>query len=172
MRKNEIKKTIEQVVGVEYIAEDGTVFCNEEECAKYEKSALFTVSKRLKKLTTKFISIYDLIGGGLEDNELEIFDIQTEEDLENLRKYLYLKAKANGASENSIKSCFTSIDGVKRKNFVCDNITAGHEVLIFWSYDKDWFWTYQDGSLEGYFNFVRDNFTKITTPDETNKTEA
>ena len=53
MRKNEIKKTVEEIIGVEYIAEDGTIFNNEEECEKYEKSALFVVSNKLKRLTTK-----------------------------------------------------------------------------------------------------------------------
>ena len=35
MRVNEIKETIERVVRVEYISEDGQVFYNEEECKKY-----------------------------------------------------------------------------------------------------------------------------------------
>ena len=36
MKKNEIKttRTIEEVVRVEYIAEDGQVFLNEDECRK------------------------------------------------------------------------------------------------------------------------------------------
>ena len=37
MKRNEIKRerTIEEVVRVEYIAEDGQIFYNEEECKKY-----------------------------------------------------------------------------------------------------------------------------------------
>ena len=40
MRVNEVKTavTIEKVVRIEYIAEDGTVFRNEEECKKYEEN--------------------------------------------------------------------------------------------------------------------------------------
>ena len=45
MRTNEVKETREVVVRTEYIAEDGTVFRNEEECKKYEESALFAISK-------------------------------------------------------------------------------------------------------------------------------
>ena len=67
----------------------------------------------------------------------------------------------NGATEEDIKSCFTSEDGIRRKDFVFDNVTVGHEVLVFWSYDKDWFWTYRDGSLVGYFSFVKDQYLKI-----------
>ena len=165
MRKNEIKKTVEEIVGVEYIAEDGTIFNNEEECKKYEKSALFVVSNKLKRLTTKETYINDFNDEGFCDCELEIFDIQTEEDLNNLRRYLYLKAITNGATEKGIKDAFTFEDG-KRENFVFDNVTIGHEVLVFWSYDKDWFWVYKDGSLNGYFEFLKERYDKIITPKE------
>ncbi len=167
MKKNEIKRTVEEVVRVEYVAEDGQVFYNEEECKKYEESALFVVSNKLKRLSNN-ASIYDLIESGCEEDELEIFDVQTEEDLENLRRYLYLKAMKNGASEKYLKDAFTSPDGVARKDFVFDGVTIGHEVLIFWSYDNDWFWVYKDGSLDGYFSWVRDKYTKIITPKEDN----
>ena len=165
MRKNEIKKTVEEIVGVEYIAEDGTIFNNKEECEKYEESALFVVSNKLKRLNTKETYINDFNDEGSCDCELEIFDIQTEEDLNNLRRYLYLKAITNGATEKGIKDAFTSDDG-KRENFVFDNVTIGHEVLVFWSYDKDWFWVYKDGSLNGYFELLKERYDKIITPKE------
>ena len=165
MRKNEIKKTVEEIIGVEYIAEAGTVFNTVEECEKYEKSALFVVSNKLKRLTTKETYINDFNDEGSCDCELEIFDIQTEEDLNNLRRYLYLKAITNGATEKDIKDAFTSDDG-KRENYVFDNVTIGHEVLVFWSYDKDWFWVYKDGSLNGYFELLKERYDKIVTPKE------
>lgn len=170
MKINEIKRTetIEKVVRVEYIAEDGMVFYSEEECQAYEESALFVVSNKLKRLNNKWASIYDLIENGCEEDELEIFDVQTEEDLENLRRYLYLKAMKNGASDKCIKDAFTSPDGIKRKDFVFDSVTIGHEVLIFWSYEGDWFWVHKDGSLEGYLSWIRDKYTKIITPKEEN----
>ncbi len=163
MRKNEIKKTVEEIVGVEYIAEDGTVFNTVEECEKYEKSALFVVSNKLKRLNTKETYINDFNDEGSCDCELEIFDIQTEDDLNNLRRYLYLKAITNGATEKDIKDAFTSDDG-KRENYVFDSVTIGHEVLVFWSYDKDWFWVYKDGSLNGYFELLKERYDKIITP--------
>jgi hypothetical protein len=169
MKRNEIKRTeiIEKVVRVEYIAEDGMVFYNEEECKKYEESALFAVSNKLKRLSKITTSPYDLIEEGSDECSLEIFDVQTEEDLENLRRYLYLTITKNHASESSIKSCFTSVDG-KREKFVFDNVTIGHEVMIFWGYNEDWFWVYNDGSLDGYLSWIRDNYTKIITPKEDN----
>ena len=51
----------------------------------------------------------------------------------------------------------------KRKDYVFDSVTKGHEVLVFWSYDNDWFWVYKDGSLEGYLSWIKDNYSKITT---------
>ena len=164
MRKNEIKKTIEEIVGVEYIAEDGTIFNNEEECEKYEELALFVASNKLKRLTTKETYINDFNDESC-DCELEIFDVQTKEDLNNLRRYLYLKAITNGATEKDIKDAFTSDDG-KRENYVFDSVTIGHEVLVFWSYDKDWFWVYKDGSLNGYFELLKERYDKIVTPKE------
>jgi hypothetical protein len=166
MKKNEIKRTIEEVVRVEYIAEDGQVFNREEECKKYEESALFAVSNKLKRLSNKWTSHYDLLET-YEEDELEIFDVQTDDDLENLRRYLYLKATQNGSSDKYIQDCFSSADG-KREKYVFDGVTKGHEILIFWSYDKDWFWVYGDGSLEGYFDWVRERYNKIVAPEEDN----
>lgn len=167
MKKNEIKRTttIEEVVRVEYIAEDGMVFYNEEECQKYEESALFAVSKRLKRLSGAGTSQYDLNYDLCEDCGLEIFNVQTEEDLENLRRYLYLTLIKNGVNEKNISYPFTSEDG-KRSDHVFDNVTVGHEVLIFWSYDEDHFWVYKDGSLDGYFSWLRDRYNKIIAPKE------
>ena len=168
MKKNEIKKTVEQVIRVEYVAEDGMIFHDEEECRRYEESALFAVSKKLKRLSGAHTTPYDLNEDGSEDCRLEIFDVQTEKDLENLRRYLYLTLLKNGAHENNFKDCFTSDDG-RRKDCVFDGVTYGHEVMIFWSYDDDWFWVYKDGSLNGYFEWLREKYTKIVTPKENNQ---
>lgn len=168
MRVNEVRKTetIEKLVRIEYIAEDGTVFRSEEECKKYEESALFAISKQLKRMTEKdCISQADINDDLSYDDTIEIFDVQTERDLENLRRYLYLKARKNGASEESVKECFTSKDGIRDK-YVFDNVTTGHEVMIFWNYDEDWFWVYNDGSINGYCEFFREKITNLITPKE------
>ena len=163
MKKNEIKKMVEQVVGVEFVAEDGTIFYNEAECREYEESALFAVSKNLKKLSKSKTSIYDLNQDGCQDCELEIFDIQTPADLETLRRYLYLKLSKNGASESTIKDAFSSEN---RTKYVFDNVTFGHAVMIFWSYEGDWAWTYGNGSIEDYCKWIKSNYDEIITPKE------
>lgn len=167
MKINEIRKTetIEKLVRTEYIAEDGTVFSNEEECKEYEESALFAISKELKRLTKDNTSQYEINDSFSCDDVVEIFDVQTERDLENLRRYLYLKMRKNGASEDRVKECFTSKDG-KRNRYVFDNVTVGHEVMIFWNYEENYFWVYNDGSINGYCDFSRENITKLITPKE------
>ena len=102
---------------------------------------------------------------GSEENALEIFDVQTQEDLDNLKRYLYLTAIKNGASDKIIQECFTSVDG-KRANYVFDNVTYGHEVMIFWNYEEDWFWVYGDGSVDGYCTWLRERYAKIIAPKE------
>lgn len=168
MKVNKITKTVEEVVRVEYVAEDGEVFRSEEECKKYEESALFVVSRQLKRMTKIDVIPQQYINDDLPyDNTVEIFDIQTGNDLENLRRYLYLKARKHGASENSINECFTAVG--HREDYVFDNVTIGHEVMIFWNYDEDWFWVYRDGSINGYCEFFRDKITKLITPETENE---
>ncbi len=168
MKVNEIRRTetIEKLVRVEYVAEDGTVFSSEEECKKYEESALFAVNKELKRMGNKnYLSHCDINDNCSCDEKVEIFDIQTERDLENLRRYLYLVLKKNGANDDEVNECFKSKDG-KREEFVFENVTIGHEVMIFWSYDEDWFWVYNDGSINGYCEFFREKITKLITKKE------
>ena len=155
MKRNEIKRTIEEVVRVEYIAEDGTVFYNEEECNKYEESALFAIKKQLKRLNSKFISAYTILDEGSDDCEVEIFDIQTDKDLENLRRYLYLK----------LSKKYTNIKYVEDYFINFDQITTGHEVIIWWNYDEDGFWKYGDGSINAYLEYIRNNIMKAITPE-------
>ena len=145
MKRNEIKRIVEEVVRVEYIAEDGQVFYNEEECRKYEESALFVVSKQLKRLNKKRMTQYDINDECSDEYEVEIFDIQTEKDLENLQRYVRLQARF-------LDSMF-------------DHITIGHEVILFWNYDKDSCWIVEDGSIDGYCEWTKNNILKCITPE-------
>ena len=128
------------------------MFYKEEECKKYEKSTLFAVRKQLKKLNNRYLSVYDLCNEGNYDCEVEIFDVQTDKDLENLRRYLYLKAINNGASEENIQECFSSD---KYKEQIFDGVTKGYEVIIWWNCYYDNFWVYRDGSIDGYLLYKR-----------------
>ena len=161
MRVNEIKETVEKVIRTEYIAEDGTVFRSEEECKKYEESALFAISKELKKLDNKKngASEYDIYDECSEEYLVEIFNAETERDIENIRRYVYLKALSNNSY----------ID----KSYVdLPNITPGHEIIIHWSYDVDSCWTIGDGSINAFCGYIRNNLMGLITPKEESENVA
>lgn len=157
MKVNEIKKTVEQVVRVEYVAEDGQIFYSKDECEKYEESALFLVSKQLKKLNKKGMTQYTIFDECNDDCLVEIFDIQTERDLENLRRYLYLKSS----------QYYTDIKYVEGNFINFERMTVGHEVIIWWSYDNDSFWFYGNGSINDFLDMIRNNIMGAIKPEET-----
>jgi len=99
-----------------------------------------------------------MLDEGCDDSPVEIFDVQTDRDLENLQRYLYLKAIKNGAGEKTVK------DNI---NTTFSHVTSGHEVIIWWCYDEDAFYAYEDGSIEGYLNFLRKRWTGFITPKTT-----
>ena len=156
MKINEIKKTVEEVVRVEYIAEDGTVFHDKEECEKYEKSALAVVSSRLKRLDKKYTSWEDLLYFSYDDCKLEIFDIQDQEDLDNLCQYVVLTLSENHAYKDEIEYAPKKING-------CG---VGHEVMIFWGCDKEYITVIGNGSLNAYIERLKENYEKILNPTE------
>lgn len=157
MRVNEVRRTetIEKLVRTEYIAEDGTVFSSEEECKKYEESALFAISKELKRLDNKKngISEYDIYEECSDECRVELFNAETERDIENIRRYVYLKALSNSSY-------------ARKEDVDLPNITAGHEIIIHWNYDEDRCWTIGNGSIDAFCGYIRDNLTSLITSKE------
>lgn len=163
MRINEVKETKEVIIKTQYIAEDGIVFYDKEQCEKYEESALFAIKKQLRIICNT--NEYELTDAGCEDYPVEVFDIQTSEDLLLLKRYLYLQLQKANASESDIKSCFESTE--HRKGYSFDSVTCGHEVIIWWSYDLDRFWVYGDGSIDGYVDWFKKRVARIIYPPQT-----
>ena len=159
MKVNEIRKTetIEKLVRTEYIAEDGVIFSNEEECKKYEESALFAISKELKRLDNKKngASEYDIYDECCDDRLVEIFNAETERDIENIRRYVYLKALSNSSY-------------ARKEDVDLPNITAGHEVIIHWNYDEDSCWTIGNGSIDAFCDYIKGNLMSLITTKEEN----
>ena len=157
MRTNEIKRTVEEVVRVEYIAEDGQIFRSEEECKKYEESALFAISKELKRLDNNKngASEYDIYDECCDDRLVEIFNAETERDIENIRRYVYLKALSNSSY-------------ARKEDVDLPNITAGHEVIIHWNYDEDSCWTIGNGSIDAFCDYIKGNLMSLITTKEEN----
>lgn len=165
MKINEVKTAVEQIVRVEYIAEDGMIFHNEEECKKYEDSALFAASAQLKRLHTKPLNQSMINDNFCDVSQLEIFDIQTADDLECLKRYIHLKMIHNRATQFDVDSSFGRCDG-RYSQTTLDNLTYGHEVMIFWSYDEDLCWCYRNGSFEDYLSYHRDRLNGLIAPEE------
>lgn len=151
MKVNEIKRTetIEKVIRTEYIAADGTVFSDKDECKKYEESALFVVSAKLNRLLE--CDLNTINDEAPTEYDVDIFDIQTEEDLKNLSLYVFLiLAQYRNDSEYNKKAALEELE----------KITLGHEVMIIWGYDHDGFYIYGDGSAKAYGNYFTNNILK------------
>jgi hypothetical protein len=149
MTTREIKKMVEQVVRVEYIATDGTVFYNEAECKKYEESAKAILSSKLKKLG--FTTEWDILETGNAEDPIEIFDVATSDDLENLKRYLYVLSKEYYKNNES---------KISEKMRTLEKLTYGHEVLVFMGYDNDFF-VLGDGSFDAWLNSIRTRMEKF-----------
>ena len=162
MKIKEVTKTI--IVRTDYIADDGAVFNSEEACKQYEESAMFQLRKSLKVLNKKPISGYDITGEtAASDCTVEIFDIQTEDDLNNLKEYLVQKMIYNQCEEEALDLCFYSNykGNEERKGYTFDGVTVGHEVMIFWNRSLNWFWVYRDGSIKSYLEFFKDRIDNL-----------
>lgn len=157
MRTEEIKET--KVVGTKYIADDGTEFYSIEECEKYEKSALFVMRAKLKLIADT--NEEDFSVGGCYDDAVEVFDVQTQEDLDNLKAYLHLMLSMHGV--RNFDNYFNDSE------YSFGKVTAGHEVIIWWSYDQDHFWIYGDGSMDSYVDYVKQKALKAIDRYKANK---
>jgi hypothetical protein len=139
MRINEVKETREVVVRTEYVAEDEEVFSTKEECEKYEESAIFVVSKKLKRLHKKNVMHSDIFEECSCDCYVEIFNAETEVDVDNIRRYARLKGDTD-----------------------LSRITPGH----VWDYECEYCWTFGDGSLNALLDLIKSNVENIITPKE------
>lgn len=109
------------------------------------------LESKLKKLNKQEIEELMLFEFGSPGFPVDIFQVDDMEDLDNLKQYIYYKVLDK--------------QGPKEAELVLDKISAitcGHEVIISWSMDCSWVIIIGDGSLESYFNTVRDNFKRLT----------
>lgn len=96
---------------------------------------------------------YDIYDECSDEYLVEIFNAETERDIENIRRYVYLKALSNSSYANK-----TDVD--------LPNITPGHEVIIHWNYEEDSCWTIGNGSIGAFCDYIRDNLKSLIIPKE------
>ena len=89
MRVNEVKETREVVIKTEFIAEDGKVFTDREECQKYDNTCQCVIMAAYKSLVKGTISEYGLYDEcGCEDFYYDLVEIKNENDRETVNKAL------------------------------------------------------------------------------------
>ena len=163
MKVNEIKETVEKVVRTDYIAEDGKVFHDEEECKKYEDSALFVLSQDLK--IRKFWKS-DCMIDGADEEYVRVFEVPTERELEKLKRYLYLKA-TSGISIYRDGKWHNDYNSTTTPTVDLSSLTCGHKVITFWDWEDSCCWMYGDGSIEAYCDYAKqrmeDSITRAYT---------
>jgi hypothetical protein len=152
MKINKKEITKKEVI-TEYVAVDGTTFQDKEMCECYERSALCAVKKTLKKLNVKDVSQWDLFGTGFDEAMVEIYDVKSAEDLLHLRMYCDLESNGSGNINN------------------LDKVTVGHDVVLFWNTEKDWYWTRGNGSIESVINSIKEQFKYAMSLPEDDPTE-
>ena len=158
MKVKEIKE--EKVVRTDYIAEDGKVFHDEEECRKYEESALFVLSQDLKMKT--FLKSESMIDGA-DEEYIRVFEVPTDKELEKLKRYLYLKTTGGMSIYRDGKWYNNYYDSASLNRVDLSGLTYGHKIITFWSYEDDCCWMYGDGSLEAYANYAKERMEKAIT---------
>lgn len=88
MRINEIKETREVVVRTEYIAKDGTIFKDKEECERYEKTCKCVIMTDYNTLIKGYIAEYGLFDSGSEEFGYDLIEIKDETSREIVNKAL------------------------------------------------------------------------------------
>lgn len=148
---------------IRYISDDGYSFCDEESCRNHEKlkeikNRVDEISPRLKRMTDdKRIYLNTVDDNSNQDTTVEIFNIETEDDLKLLKEYVLLEAQINYG-----ETCESIVSEIKQSiKTQFTGVTCGHEVMIFWDWRCTWFWLYGDGSIDGYCNCLKEEFFNL-----------
>lgn len=116
MKINEIKQEI--VVRTEYIADDGTKFCDQEQCKQYENTCKYVIMAQYKNLVKKHMTFYELMQDtGLwatDEESVDIIEIKNENDVYTINKVI---AYYHGA--------------------LIDNSIIGSTIMMFINYDGE-----------------------------------
>ncbi len=138
-------KTIEEIRG--YEANDGTFFRSEEECMKYEDSALGVIKARVKQYRVGESSIYGILDEGCEDCHVDIFTIPDSEAAQTIAQYIALESREKPVSIDEY---------------------IGKEIMVFWSYDMDYAWW---KTIDELLDSIRGNYESVKKYYEEHKKE-
>jgi len=85
----EVKKEIKKYETV-YVSTDGHEFATQEECKRYEQSALGVLMEKYKPLIIKTSNEYELFSVGDEDNIVDIVKISDESEADLIKQIYFL----------------------------------------------------------------------------------
>lgn len=128
-KTREVKREIVETFTY-YEAADGTVFDYEEECRKYENSALGVLRGRVSKLiVSEKTNAWDLMGG-YDDNAVVAVAMPKEEDVNTLLQMIYLEcphltSEANESKRKEIEA--TVLKAYEEKDVILLGINCEDE---------------------------------------------
>lgn len=138
MVTKEIRELQEVIKRIEYIANDGTIFDNKEECSKYERTCECVIRSAYKKLVVGSFTQYELFGFGSDEISYDIVKVNTMEDLDSLNKMIKYYDKEIALYEKEI---------------------IGHETFVSWdSWDNK---PYKEGNIGTILNKIGMDYVKI-----------
>lgn len=138
MRENK-REIVKKEYVTEYIAFDGEIFLDAEECKKYEASARAVVKQMAMEHRIFESSRFSIFEMGCEDEDVEVFYIRDEQAFQTVGRYILFE-------------CGTGATLPKADDFI------GKEMILIWGYDHDFceWWT-----LEEYLDCVRKNYERL-----------
>ena len=131
-----MKKIYENTVvyTTKYQAADGTVFDDEKECEKYEKSAIGVLNTKYKKILVEFTSEDTLFSGfGNCDNTIDVVDLTSKEDIDTLMQLFFLNNPHMLNDDCKEKNAET-------RKMLEEALAENSYVLVYRGYDNDSFW--------------------------------
>lgn len=158
--KEGIMKIVKEDYDTIYVSNDGSTFFYEEDCRNYErlaeiKNMVAEILSQLKRMTDeKSIHLCTINYDAADDVTVEIFNIETEDDLKLLKEYILLKEQIHYGEAR--KSIVSEIKQSTKEQFT--GVTCGHEVMVFSDWRGTGFWLCGDGSIDGYCNYLKEVF--------------
>lgn len=134
-----------------YVANDGTEFNSQEECQKYDNSALGVVRARYEKLVVKTKTEDDILGIGSCEVVVKILRIKSEDDVNTVMQMFLLENPHLMDNKERVE---------KTEKEISLALTEDDFLVVNHGYDYDAFW------VMGTTRQLKEQIDAFVTPDE------
>lgn len=134
-----------------YVANDGTEFNSQEECQKYDNSALGVVRARYEKLVVKTKTEDDILGIGSCEVVVKVLRIKSEEDVNTVMQMFLLENPHLMDNKDRVE---------KTEKIISLAFTEDDFLVVNHGYDYDAFW------VMGTTRQLKEQIDAFVTPDE------